>query len=329
MNNALITSLLCGILILGFQNCNKAVTFEKSSDLESPSYIDPSAPPSSENVDSPNSVTPTNPSTPPSSVNNDKYESPLGLINSPSCRDKKYPVILTKNTDLIVSSYMDFIRTNDSNYLIKGDNLVINIDGLYNSCVEIVGSNNNLILNDKKYSSSMNKIKVQGHGNTLLINSQNVVDIIGDRNAVKMKSEYLNVGYTYPFNIYNTINIVGNDATVENLNYTQNLNLNIRGDHYRIINHEKVYIANIDVVGNDGSIYLQRVLSKETIHLYRIYTHLNGNRNTVVIEDAWQSTLEIHGDKNNINFNTSNFSDQTNILIGNLHNEAPTLIKNL
>ncbi len=314
MNIALITSLLCGFLILGFQNCNKAVRFEKTSDLESHSDIDPNAPSSGAN-----------------------NESPLELLNSPSCRDKKYPVILTKNTDLIASSYMDFIRTNDSNYLIRGDTLVINIDGLYSSCVEIVGSNNNLILNDKKYSSSLNKIKVQGHGNTLLINSQNVVDIIGDRNTVKMKTEYLHQGYNFTFNIYNTINIVGNDATVENLNYTQNLNLNIRGDHYRIINHDEVHIANINVVGNDGYINLQRVsvssknilqlgeLQLGIIQLDKIDTNIDGNRNTVIIEDAWGSSLKIHGDKNNITFNTSNFNDQTNIWIRNTNNEAPLI----
>ncbi len=44
--------------------------------------------------------------------------------------------------------------------------------------------------------------------------------------------------------------------------------------------------------------------------------------NTVIIEDALGIFLEIHADKNQINFNTTNFSDQTNVLIGNVNNEA-------
>lgn len=264
-------------------------------------------------------------------------ESPLGLLTNPSCRLKKNPVILTKDTTIKVTTQGEYIAQGDSNYLIKGDNLTINIDSLYRSCIEIVGNNNTLVSSDANNPSIDNYLKVLGSGNTITAAFNSTwADIQGDRTTLNLKSNYNYSNDTNDITIGARIKIVGDEAIVNHLNKkNQDSTIKIKGDRFLVKNNNNALSGNYYVIeGNSGEFFMTDngtsvnsnlgTGDSRMTALFRVHYHIKGNNNYVMIPTPWSNFLNIYGSNNNVSFNGVDFSNRSDILISNSYNYAPT-----
>ncbi len=255
-------------------------------------------------------------------------ESPLGLLTSSSCRDKKNPIIITQNKTLNVRSDAEYFASNDSNYLIQGSNLTVNIDSMYMSCIEIVGDNNVLNVTDEYQPSIGTQIKVLGKSNNLVLNPENL-QVTGAHNTVKLKSNYHYSDSTKDVVVGASIKIDGDYATVEYLSETINVNIDIKGNFFTLSNNG-LFVSYttrlgdmISVVGNNGQIlFTDPDPSNITISWTRI--KIDGAYNNVRLENFWSGSLTVYGLMNNIIYNGVDFSNQTNVVFSSPYNYAPT-----
>lgn len=192
-------------------------------------------------------------------------ESPLGLLTGSSCIAKKNPIVLTKDTTILVRTNDEYQKSYNSNYLVQGDNLNIKIDSSYMSCIEVVGNGNNLIVSDEFQPSIGTQINILGHHNTLTLNPE-VVKTSGDYNTLNLISKYDYSADTKDVVVNASLNINGNYSIVNFLSRAQGIDFVLKGDYFKINNHgfglsnSKLSYSDLlfSIQGNNGSLIINQ-----------------------------------------------------------------------